>query len=166
MPSACTAPVNLAPMTDAATLEQIKTQMPVSVPLVGTMNIAYLDVTETTAHLRLPDQPALHNHVGGLHAGAMFTLAESASGAVVLGAFSDLLDRAVPLAASAEITYRKLALGDVDAVATLVTDPAQVRRELDAGGLPKFDVAVELTNAGREVTATMTVRWALKPTKR
>jgi acyl-coenzyme A thioesterase PaaI-like protein len=152
-------------MTDAATLELIKTQMPASVPLVRTMNIDYLEVTETTAHLRLPDQLALHNHVGGLHAGAMFTLAESASGAVVLGAFSDLLDRAVPLAARAEIAYKKLALGDVDAVATLVDDPARVRAELDAGGLPQFDVTVELTARG-QVTGTMTVRWALKPITR
>jgi acyl-coenzyme A thioesterase PaaI-like protein len=152
-------------VTDAAALEQIKTQMPQSVPLVKTMAIEYLEVTETTAHLRLPDQQPLHNHVGGLHAGAMFTLGESASGAVVLAAFADVLDRATPLAAGADIRYRKLALGDVEARATLDADPAAVRTELDGGGLPQFDVTVELT-AGGVVTGTMTVRWALKPNRR
>lgn len=151
-------------MTDAATLEQIKTSMPAAVPLVRTMDITYLDVTETTAHLRLADQEALHNHVGGLHAGAMFTLAESASGAVVLGAFSDLLDRVTPLAAGAHITYLKLALGDLDAIATLQADPASVRRELEAGGLPKFEVGVEIVDGAGQITGRMTVQWALKPT--
>jgi len=153
-------------MTDQAVLDSIKTAMPAAVPLVRTMNIEYLEVTESTAHLRLPDQDELHNHVGGLHAGAMFTLAESASGAVVLGAFSDLLDRAVPLAASAEITYKKLALGDIDAVANLRADPAAVRAELEAGGLPQFDVGVELRDGNGVVTGEMTVRWALKPIKK
>lgn len=153
-------------MTDAATLGQIKTSMPAAVPLVATMKIEYLTVTETSAHLRLADQPGLRNHVGGLHAGAMFTLGESASGAVVLGAFADLLERATPLAAGAEITYLKLALGDIDATATLSVDAALVRTELEGGGLPKFDVAVELTDAGGTVTAAMTVHWALKPNKR
>lgn len=152
-------------MTDAATLEQIKTSMPASVPLVATLKIEYLEVTETTAHLRLADQPALRNHVGGLHAGAMFTLGESASGAVVLGAFADLLERATPLAAGAEITYRRLALGAVDARATLTVDPALVRTELENGGLPKFEVTVALTDAQNALTAEMTVRWALKPNK-
>jgi acyl-coenzyme A thioesterase PaaI-like protein len=150
-------------VTDAATLEQIKTSMPAAVPLVATMGIEYLEVTETSAHLRLADQDALHNHVGGLHAGAMFTLGESASGAVVLGAFSDLLDRATPLAAAADITYLKLALGDIDARATMHGDPAQIRAELERGGLPKFEVTIELSDAAGTVTARMTVRWALKP---
>lgn len=150
-------------MTDQATLDQIKIAMPAAVPLVRTMGIEYIEVTETTAHLRLPDRPDLHNHVGGPHAGAMFSLAESASGAVVLGAFGDLLDRAVPLAAAAEITYRKLALGDLDAVATLDADPALIRTELDGGGLPQFPVSVVISDAQGAVTGEMTVRWALKP---
>ncbi len=152
-------------MTDAATLDQIKTSMPQSVPLVRTLGIDYLEVTETSAHLRLPDRADLHNHVGGLHAGAMFSLGESASGAVVLGAFADLLDRATPLAAGAEISYLTLALGDVDAVATLGADSEAVRAELETGGLPKFPVEVELRDAAGTVTGRMTVRWALKPNK-
>ena len=70
----------------------------------------------------LPDREDLHNHVGGPHAGALFALGETASGAVVLGAFADQLGRATPLAVRADIAYQKLARGDVTATARLGAD--------------------------------------------
>ena len=47
----------------------------------------------------------------------MFTLAETAGGAIVLGAFGEQLSRAVPLAVRADIDYKKLAMGPVVATA-------------------------------------------------
>ena len=82
-----------------------------AVPMARTLGIEFTGVTPRRAVARLPDQPALHNHVGGPHAGALFTLGESTSGAVVLAAFSEQLARAVPLAVRADITYLKLARG-------------------------------------------------------
>ncbi len=73
--------------------------------------------------LALPDQSEYRNHVGGPHAGAMFTLGESASGAIVLAAFGDQLSRAVPLPVNAEIAFKKIALGPVRATATLGRPP-------------------------------------------
>jgi hypothetical protein len=93
----------------------------------------------------------------------MFTLAESASGAVVLGAFGDQLSRAVPLAVRAEIAYRKLAMGPVTATATLGRPAAEVIAELDAGRRPEFPVAVVITREDGEVTGEMTVVWTLRP---
>src|SRR6478609_11145491 len=90
-----------------------------TVPMVKTLQLEYLETTAERAVLRLPDLPEYRNHVGGPHAGAMFTLAESASGAIVLAAFGDQLARAVPLAVSAEIGYKKLAMGEVTATAVL-----------------------------------------------
>src|SRR5919106_469749 len=84
-----------------------------TVPMVRTLNLEFVEASAERAVVRLPDQPDFHNHVGGPHAGAMFTLAESASGAIVLAAFGDQLNRAVPLAVTAEIDYKKLAKGAV-----------------------------------------------------
>ena len=147
----------------AEELEAIRTAMPAAVPFVRTLGLEYLQVEAARAVLRMPDRPDLHNHVAGPHAGAMFSLGESASGAVVMGTFGDLLDRATPLAASAEISYVALARGDVVAEARLAGDQEAVRAELAGGGLPKFAVDVEIRDAGDRVTARMTVRWALKP---
>ncbi len=49
-------------------------------PMVRTLNIEYLETTPERAVLALPDQGEYRNHVGGPHAGAMFTLGESAGG--------------------------------------------------------------------------------------
>ncbi len=134
-----------------------------TVPMAHTLKLAYLETTPERAVLQLPDQAEFHNHVGGPHAGAMFTLAESASGCIVLAAFSDQLSRAVPLAVSAEISYKKLAKGTVTATATLGRPAAEVVAELDAGGRPEFPVSVEITREDGAVTGLMTVIWTLRP---
>jgi acyl-coenzyme A thioesterase PaaI-like protein len=136
-----------------------------SVPMVRTLNLEYLETSTERAVLRLPDQPAFHNHVGGPHAGALFTLAESASGAIVLAAFGDQLSRAVPLAVRAEIAYTKLARGPVTATAELGRAAAEVVAELDAGQRPEFPVAVRVGREDGAVTAEMTIVWTLRPNR-
>ncbi|MCX5212795.1 DUF4442 domain-containing protein [Kitasatospora sp. NBC_00240] len=134
-----------------------------TVPMARTLKLEYLETTPERAVLRLPDQPDYHNHVGGPHAGAMFTLAESASGCIVLGAFADQLSRAVPLAVSAEISYKKLAMGAVTATAVLGRPAADIVAELDKGERPEFPVTIEITRADGAVTGVMTVIWTLRP---
>lgn len=136
-----------------------------TVPMARTIGIEFGDVTPERAVARLPDQPALHNHVAGPHAGALFTLGESASGAVVLAAFGDLLGRAVPLAVRADIAYRKLARGAVAATAVLGRPAAEVAAELDAGQRPEFTVAVTIECADGTVATEMTVTWTLRPNR-
>ncbi|MFJ9953511.1 DUF4442 domain-containing protein [Kitasatospora sp. NPDC091207] len=134
-----------------------------TVPMARTLKLEYLETTPERAVLRLPDQPEYHNHVGGPHAGAMFTLAESASGCIVLGAFGAQLSRAVPLAVSAEISYKKLAMGAVTATAVLGRPVPDIVAELDKGERPEFPVTVEITRADGAVTGVMTVIWTLRP---
>jgi len=134
-----------------------------TVPMVKTLKLEYLETTPERAVLRLPDQPEYQNHVGGPHAGAMFTLAESASGAIVLAAFGDQLGRAVPLPTVAEISFKKLAKGDVVATATLGRSIADVVAELDKGERPEFPVTVEITRADGAVTGVMSITWTLRP---
>ncbi|MFF2963756.1 DUF4442 domain-containing protein [Streptomyces sp. NPDC057963] len=134
-----------------------------TVPMARTLNLEFLETTAERAVVRLPDQTDYHNHIGGPHAGAMFTLAESASGAIVIAAFGDQMSRAVPLAVKAEIGYKKLAKGVVTATATLGRPVADVVAELDEGKRPEFPVAVEIRRADGAVTGEMTVVWTLRP---
>lgn len=136
-----------------------------AVPFARTIGIQFTSVTPTTAVAVLPDSEQLHNHIGGPHAGAIFTLAESASGAIVLAAFADQLDRATPLAVRACIGYRKVAMGTVTATASLSRLADDVVADLDAGQRPEFDVAVTIANAEGTVTAEMTVTWTLRPNR-
>ena len=112
----------------------------------------------------LRDEASFHNHVGGLHAGAMFTLAETASGALLMAAFEDLVQSGhTPLAASATIAYTKLATGPVTATATFARPPAQARAELaETGRTVQTPIQVVLsTDAGE--TGRMEINWAIRP---
>ncbi|MFE9097514.1 DUF4442 domain-containing protein [Streptomyces sp. NPDC007264] len=133
-----------------------------AVPMVRTLKLEFVEVTPERAVLRLPDQPDYHNHLGGPHAGAMFTLAESASGAIVLTAFGDQLSRAVPLAVRADIDYKRLAMGPVTATATLGRPAADVVAELDEGRRPEFPVTVAIRREDGAVTGEMRVVWTLR----
>ncbi|MEV0265813.1 DUF4442 domain-containing protein [Streptomyces sp. NPDC050617] len=134
-----------------------------TVPMARTLNLEFAETTPERAVVRLPDQAEFHNHVAGPHAGAMFTLGESASGAIVLAAFGDQLSRAVPLAVRAEIGYRKLAMGPVTATAEIGRPIADVVAELDAGARPEFPVNVAITREDGAVTGEMTIVWTLRP---
>ncbi|AQW48578.1 DUF4442 domain-containing protein [Streptomyces violaceusniger] len=145
------------------TLPSVGEMLAATVPMVRTLNLEFIEASPERAVLRLPDQSDFHNHVGGPHAGAMFTLAESASGAVVLAAFGDQLGRAVPLAVRAEIGYKKLAKGPVTATATLGRTVAEVVAELDAGERPEFPVNIAITREDGAVTGEMSIVWTLRP---
>jgi uncharacterized protein (TIGR00369 family) len=146
-------------MTDVATLAAGLSQ---AVPLVRTLGIRFVEATGTEVVAELDDREDLHNHVGGPHAGVLFSLGETATGAVVLSAFAEQLTDTVPLAVGARIAYRKLAMGPVRATARLARPVADVLADLEAGTRPEFDVAVEITNADGLVTAEMTVTWTLR----
>ncbi len=139
-----------------------------AVPFARTLDISIVDVTMDGADgvravAEMPDNPAAHNHVGGPHAGALFTLGETASGAVVMAAFGDQLGRAVPLAVRAEISYRRLAMGRLRATARLGRPVAEVVDELDTGVRPEFAVNVEIATLDGTPTAELTVVWTLRP---
>lgn len=134
-----------------------------TVPFAQTLGIVFDSVEDGRAVCHVPDRAELHNHVAGPHAGVLFTLAESASGAAVLSSLGDQLSRAVPLPTTATISYRKVAKGEVRAEARLLADRAEVLAELDAGKRPVFDVEVEITNADGVVVSELTVTWTLRP---
>ena len=146
-------------------LPTVKSALSAAVPMVRTLSLEFLEFDGTTAVLKLPDQEPYHNHIGGPHAGAMFTLAESASGAIVIGSFAEQLAKATPLATVAEIRYLKIAMGDITATATMSRSVEDVLAELDNGQRPEFDVNIALNDASGTHTGQMVVRWTLKPNK-
>ena len=138
-----------------------------TVPFARTVGIEIVDVVvdgdDVRAVATLPDEERLHNHVAGPHAGALFALGETASGAVVMAAFGPHLALGTPLAVRSDIEYKKLALGPVRATARLGRRVEEVLAELRAGERPEFPVAVEITRADGAVTTEMTVVWTIRP---
>jgi acyl-coenzyme A thioesterase PaaI-like protein len=140
------------------------TAMQAMVPFMNTLGIEEVSVDSGQAVLRLPDVENQRNHLGGPHAGAMFSVGESCSGIVVMTLFADTFDRAVPLPMGASIRYLKVAQGAITATARLAGSVDEVLATLDAGERPEFDIAVELTTDDGTVTGDMLVHWTLKPT--
>lgn len=149
-------------MTDTSWVAAAMAQ---TVPWVRTVGITFGEVTAERVECRLPDDPELHNHVGGPHAAVIFGLGETASGAVGLAAFSSAMDRATPLVVRSEISYSRLARGPIDAVAVLDRPATEVLAELDGGTRPEFTVSVTITDAEGRETTRMTVVWTLRPNR-
>lgn len=139
------------------------------VPMPATLGIAFVDLDLHRCVMTLPDEPAYRNHVGGPHAGAMWTLAESASGALVMARFGDLLEEVTPFPTESTIRFLKVARGPVTAVATIGEAADAAVDTLRSGQRPEFPVVVELsTGEGDErlVTGEMTVTWTLALNRR
>jgi len=136
-----------------------------AVPWVGSNGVEFEHIGPDKVVATIADDSRQHNHVGGLHAAMIFGVGETASGALLLTAFAEQLSRATPLVVSAEIGYRKVALGALRAEAVLGRDAAEVIAELDAGQRPEFPVRVTITNADGVVTTELTVLWTLRPNR-
>ena len=146
-------------MTDAA-IDDIAALLRL-VPMVGSLDVQYVSMEPKRAVLRLPDHEQFRNHIGGPHAGAMFTLAESAAGALLFTNFADRLDKITPLVVAATITFNKIARGEVTATAVMDRAPSDLAAELDAGKRPEWIIEVELATADGvtgHMSATMTLR--------
>jgi acyl-coenzyme A thioesterase PaaI-like protein len=71
--------------------EAIAAGMNQAVPFAGHVGLEIESIVPGEAVVVLPERSELTNHVGSQHAGALFTLAENASGAAFIGAFFERL---------------------------------------------------------------------------
>jgi uncharacterized protein (TIGR00369 family) len=143
-------------------LDLIAKSMGTAVPYIGHMGIEVTAMSEGAATALLPDRPELHNHVGSQHAGALFGVAETASGAAFVGGFAARMGDVTPLARNAEISYLKVARGPIEAKAQLGTPVGEALSTLDADGRVDFSVQVEMTDAEGTTVATATVDWNVR----
>jgi acyl-coenzyme A thioesterase PaaI-like protein len=149
-------------MIDFDAIAQGMTQ---AVPFAGFLGLEVTKVAPGEALVVLPERPELNNHVGSQHAGALFTAAETASGAAFVGAFAERMGDVTPLARSAEISYEKIANGPIEAHATLGVPADEALATLDADGKVVFPCQIELTDADGQRVASATVEWHVRLNK-
>lgn len=146
-------------MTDFDAIAQGMTQ---AVPFAGHLGLEIASVSAGEAVVVLPEGAELTNHVGSQHAGALFTAAETASGAAFVGAFAERMADVTPLARGAEISYEKIAKGPIEAKARLAVPAEEALATLDAEGKVVFPCEIELTDANGQRVATATVQWHVR----
>jgi uncharacterized protein (TIGR00369 family) len=133
-----------------------------AVPFAAFLDLDIARISEGEATVVLPERPELTNHVGSQHAGALFTVAEAASGAAFLGVFAERLAEIRPLARSAEISYEKIANGPIEATARLGIAAEEALSTLDAEGKVVFPCEIELTDAAGNRVASATFHWHVR----
>jgi acyl-coenzyme A thioesterase PaaI-like protein len=146
-------------MVDYDAIAQGMTQ---AVPFAGYLGLEITKVAAGEAVVVLPEGQELSNHVGSQHAGALFTAAETASGAAFVGAFAERIGDVTPLARSAEISYEKIAKGPIEAHGKLAVPAEEALATLDAEGKVVFPCEIELIDADGQRVATATVQWHVR----
>lgn len=130
-----------------------------AVPFAAHVGVELVEMGDGEAKARLAERPEGLNHIATHHAGALFTLAEAASGAAMAGAFAPVLMGVRPVAAAAKIDYRRPAKGLITANAKTGQDGAALLSDLEANGKVRFGVHVTLQDEAGQEVAVMDVDW-------
>ncbi len=141
--------------------DRIKQQMMDTLPFVRLLGISIDDIGAGTSRVSMPEDPRLNNHLGTQHAGALFTLAETASGAAMAGGFAELILGLRPVAKESRIAYQKLARGATRAEGRVPGDLAALKAQLAQDGKVAFPVAVDIFDSEGTLAAQVTVDWYL-----
>jgi uncharacterized protein (TIGR00369 family) len=149
-------------MTD---FDAIAKGMTMAIPFAGHLGVTVTSMAEGEAVAFLPEREELKNHVGSQHAGALFSVAETASGAAFVAAFAERMGEVTPLARNAEIAYEKIARGPIEASAKLGMPKEEALATLDRDGKVEFPCEVVLTDAEGAQVASATVGWHVRLNK-
>lgn len=130
------------------------------------MNVAaipfnrFLGLQANGPTLTLPADPNYLNHLGTVHAGAQFALAEAASGQWLLTRFGAEAAGNLALVRHADVKFRRPATGELTAQADVTPDEAE--RFLDTlsrRGRAAIEVRVPLLDAEGSVTLEASFEW-------
>lgn len=140
---------------------QISAHISKNVPYANHTGVQLLSIEGGNGIALLPKQKRTLNHIGSQHAGALFTLGETASGAAMAANFLPVLDTVRSVAANASIQYKRIAKGPIQAIASLSESVSVLIDELRSTGKTQFTVQVTMRdNADCEVAA-MQIDWHL-----
>lgn len=121
-----------------------------AIPYVLHHQVEILAVDEGEVRLRMPFREELKNYVGTVHAGALYTAAETAAGAAAFGLFPD--GGAIALLRGARVRYTRRAEGDVEVTARVGKNQAQdTLKTFEETGKGDLAVEVQLTDPQGEV---------------
>ena len=112
--------------------------------------------------LELADNDKLLNHLGTLHAGALFSLAEATSGEFLLRQFQSTELDVIPVVRKADIKYSRPAESVVYSTADFAENSVdEVYAGLRERGKVIIEVKVKMYNESNERIASSTIHWFL-----
>lgn len=110
------------------------------VPFGNHVGTTITEIGPERAVVEIPTDDSVYNHMGTVHAGALFTAADIAGAAAFVGAAAPRLDTITRLVLrTGTASYRKPALGRIRAVATV--DARELREILAAQHDQRFELS-------------------------
>lgn len=140
----------------------VKMQMDGKVPFAKACGVRLSSMGDGVARCEMAQKPELLDDTGKLADGALFTLAETCSGAAMAGGFASVILGVRPVAAQVEFEVLKPALGLINAQAKVAQAISPLKKTLRSTGKINFPVEVEVNDASGHTVTRMRVTWNLK----
>jgi acyl-coenzyme A thioesterase PaaI-like protein len=140
----------------------VKMQMDGKVPFAKACGVRLSSMGNGTARCEMAQRPELLDNAGKLADGALFTLAETCSGAAMAGGFASVILGVRPVAAQVEFKVLRPAIGLIHAEAKVAQEIAPLKHTLRSAGKINFPVEVDVSDASGQRVAHMRVTWNLK----
>lgn len=128
------------------------------VPMVGSANIRYLEVSHDKVVVKIENHRAMQNHIGQVHACAMALIAETATGFVT---GMNVPDSCIVLIKSLKVDFKRPSKGAMTAVATL-TDEQQKLMQTSKKGETLVSVVVTDETNEEPIQCEMLWAWVAK----
>ena len=136
-------------------------------PFNNTLKAKMLNWTNNECKIFVRKRRGIQNHVGNIHAGAIFTLGETCAGLVIIRNFPFAQYR--PLMSDVKVTYSKQARGDITGVSTLNVSAIQnAQDKMASGEIPTIEMRTDIysdVKGAQEIIAVVSTVWQVKPWK-
>ncbi len=110
--------------------------------------------------LGLPFNDSVQNHLQTIHASALFSLAEAASGEILQTKFSELVGRVVPVVRDSKMKFRKPATKSVIARPSIREEVAiRFREQFEKKNRASIEVDVEVKDSDGSLVCAGTFNW-------
>jgi len=124
------------------------------VPMVGSANIRYLEVSHAKVVVKIENHRAMQNHIGQVHACAMALIAETATGFVT---GMNVPDSCIVLIKSLKVDFKRPSKGAMTAVATLTDEQQKLMQSSEKG---ETLVSVVVTDESNQEPIQCEMLWA------
>ncbi len=147
------------PAIDFAT---IKAQIERAVPFNRHVGVELIEVAEGRAAARLGHADELSNHVGTMHAAALFLVGEFAAAIAFVGAFAPHMEGIRFVARQVEIDYVEAATGSVTASGRYTIPVGKVLNDIASDGRTRTHAESEVRDEAGTLVATLRVTFDVR----
>ncbi|HEY0057446.1 MAG TPA: DUF4442 domain-containing protein [Pedobacter sp.] len=110
--------------------------------------------------LTLEDNDKYTNHLGTVHASALFSLAEATSGQYLLTNFPDYKESLIPVVRKADVKYKKPAFGQIYSSATIIDDTIEnINHQIATRGRAIVKLRINLFDSKKVSVMTADFEW-------